>query len=145
MSDEPAIPDDFYYEVQDHVSKPTITEGSGLPPDLLTLQYPWLTPYPLDWCNSLRLAKMSIIFFRYKIQLHFMTKCMMQLIQWKFICIYFRGEPHDMLLWSHPSMPRWLFFTGLYAGAGRRLCSLGNSWMTLWISFIFGGIGSPGL
>lgn len=33
------IPDDFFYEYSEHVSKPSITDDSGLPLDFLTLQY----------------------------------------------------------------------------------------------------------
>ena len=35
--DEPKIPDDFYYNMEDHVSQAAMTEESGLPADLLTL------------------------------------------------------------------------------------------------------------
>ena len=39
QDDTPAIPDDFYYNLEEHVSKPAVTEDSGLPADLLTLEY----------------------------------------------------------------------------------------------------------
>ena len=39
--EEEKIPDDFYYNFEDHSSRPQITEESGLPNDLLTLQYPF--------------------------------------------------------------------------------------------------------
>ena len=39
QDDTPAIPDDFYYNLDDHMSKAVITDESGLPGDLLTLQY----------------------------------------------------------------------------------------------------------
>ena len=38
--EEERIPDDFYYDFAEHMSKPVITEESGLPPNLLQLQYP---------------------------------------------------------------------------------------------------------
>jgi hypothetical protein len=41
--EEPKIPDDFYYEYENFASRPTITAESGLPEDLLTLQYPFLS------------------------------------------------------------------------------------------------------
>ena len=40
--EEEKIPDDFYYNFEDHSSRPQITEESGLPSDLLTLQYPFV-------------------------------------------------------------------------------------------------------
>ena len=40
--DAPKIPEDFYYSVEEHVSQAMVTEGSGLPQDLLQLQYPFL-------------------------------------------------------------------------------------------------------
>ena len=40
--DETKIPDDFYYDVMEHISSPLVSEESGLPKDLLTLQYPLL-------------------------------------------------------------------------------------------------------
>ena len=49
QDDSPAIPDDFYYELDEFVSKPFVTEDSGLPSDLLTLQ--WVvspSPCPSD-------------------------------------------------------------------------------------------------
>lgn len=36
--DAPAIPEDFYYDLDEHVSKAVVTEDSGIPSDLLTLQ-----------------------------------------------------------------------------------------------------------
>ncbi len=36
----PKIPEDFFYNSDDHISKANVTEGSGLPTNLLTLQYP---------------------------------------------------------------------------------------------------------
>lgn len=40
--EEPKIPDNFYYEYENFASRPIITAESGLPEDLLTLQYPLL-------------------------------------------------------------------------------------------------------
>ena len=37
----PKIPVDFYYKYEELMSKARVTEGSGLPNDLLTLQYPF--------------------------------------------------------------------------------------------------------
>ena len=37
--DAERIPDDFYYDFNDHVSKAAVSDDSGLPMDLLTLQY----------------------------------------------------------------------------------------------------------
>ena len=39
--DEEKIPDDFYYEFEEHVSKPAISDESGLPSDVLSLTYPF--------------------------------------------------------------------------------------------------------
>ena len=39
--DRVKILDDFYYDYEEHVSKPFITDESGLPENLLTLQYPF--------------------------------------------------------------------------------------------------------
>ena len=38
--DENLIPADFYYDYEEHVSRPAVTEDSGLPSDMLTLLYP---------------------------------------------------------------------------------------------------------
>lgn len=38
--EEPKIPDDFYYEYDKFASRPVVTAESGLPEDMLTLQYP---------------------------------------------------------------------------------------------------------
>ena len=35
------IPEDFYYNLEDFMSKPFITDQSGLPPDMLVMQYPF--------------------------------------------------------------------------------------------------------
>ena len=40
--EEQKIPDDFYYDLDEHIAKPNITEESGLPTDLLKIQYPFL-------------------------------------------------------------------------------------------------------
>lgn len=34
----PKIPEDFFYDHKDHVSQANVSEDSGLPSDLLTLQ-----------------------------------------------------------------------------------------------------------
>jgi len=38
--DRVRLPEDFYYEYEDHVSKAFVSDESGLPENLLTLQYP---------------------------------------------------------------------------------------------------------
>ena len=38
---EKCIPDDFYYENHEHISRPKISDGSGLPKELLSLEYPF--------------------------------------------------------------------------------------------------------
>ena len=43
--DENLIPVDFYYDYEEHVSKPTVTESSGLPSEMLTLLYPFQTVF----------------------------------------------------------------------------------------------------
>ena len=40
--EEEKIPDDFYYDAEDHISKALVSEDSGLPLDLLTIQYPFI-------------------------------------------------------------------------------------------------------
>lgn len=47
----PKIPDDFFYKYEEHVSQARVSEDSGLPSDLLTLQYPFLEPFDLT-CGS---------------------------------------------------------------------------------------------
>ena len=37
--DAPQIPKDFYYKAEDHISHARVMEDSGLPQDMLTLQY----------------------------------------------------------------------------------------------------------
>lgn len=38
--DTSKIPDNFYYNVEEYISRPRIMADSGLPQDILTLQYP---------------------------------------------------------------------------------------------------------
>jgi hypothetical protein len=44
------IPDDFFYDYNDYVSKASVTDDSGLPMDLLTLQYLLQMRIPLSFC-----------------------------------------------------------------------------------------------
>lgn len=41
--DEKRIPEDFFYDYEDHVSKPQVDEKSPLPSTLLSLSYPFFT------------------------------------------------------------------------------------------------------
>lgn len=49
-SDEDAerIPDDFFYDYAAEMCKPFVTEDSGLPGDLVTLQYPFIARVNVD-------------------------------------------------------------------------------------------------
>ena len=46
----PLIPDDFFYEYDKLVSKAAVSDGSGLPEDMLKLQYPLLYVCQKDQC-----------------------------------------------------------------------------------------------
>lgn len=58
--EEEKIPDDFYYEFEEHVSKPAISDESGLPSDVLTLTYPFekykANIFQLFWLSSSSLS-----------------------------------------------------------------------------------------
>ena len=43
--EEERIPDDFYYNFDDHVSTAIVEEESGLPLNLLQLQYPYTSRF----------------------------------------------------------------------------------------------------
>lgn len=49
--DDTKIPANFYYAIEDMVSRAKVSEGSGLPVDLLSLKYPSLSIVE-NWCSS---------------------------------------------------------------------------------------------